>query len=239
MGLNRQEILERLRGGLIVSCQALEGEPLHGPGFMAAMARAAEMGGAVGIRANSPEDIRAIKAVCSLPLIGLYKRTYPNSDIYITPTMREVRAVVEAGAELVAIDATQRPRPDGLTLEELVRQIRAESEVLIVGDVSTYEEGVAAARAGVDIVSTTLSGYTPYSRQRSTVDLELVARLAADLPVPVVAEGRIWTPEEARKALEAGAFAVVVGTAITRPQEIVRRFVQALSGTGRHQRAQA
>ncbi|MFO7173754.1 MAG: N-acetylmannosamine-6-phosphate 2-epimerase, partial [Bacillota bacterium] len=172
MELNRQEILERLRGGLIVSCQALEGEPLHGPGFMAAMARAAEMGGAVGIRANSPEDIRAIKAVCSLPLIGLYKRTYPNSDIYITPTMREVRAVVEAGAELVAIDATQRPRPDGLTLEELVRQIRAESEVLIVGDVSTYEEGVAAARAGVDIVSTTLSGYTPYSRQGSTVDLE-------------------------------------------------------------------
>lgn len=239
MGLNRREILERLRGGLIVSCQALEGEPLHGPAFMAAMARAAEMGGAVGIRANSPEDIQAIKTVCSLPLIGLYKRTYPNSDIYITPTMREVRAVVDAGAEIVAIDATQRPRPDGLTLEELVRQIRAESEVLIVGDVSTYEEGLAAARAGVDIVSTTLSGYTPYSRQGPTADLELVARLAADLPVPVIAEGRIWTPEEARKALEAGAFAVVVGTAITRPQEIVRRFVQALSGPDRHQRARA
>ncbi|MCG0239450.1 MAG: N-acetylmannosamine-6-phosphate 2-epimerase [Firmicutes bacterium] len=237
--MNRREILERLRGGLIVSCQALEGEPLHGPAFMAAMARAAEMGGAVGIRANSPEDIQAIKTVCSLPLIGLYKRTYPNSDIYITPTMREVRAVVDAGAEIVAIDATQRPRPDGLTLEELVRQIRAESEVLIVGDVSTYEEGLAAARAGVDIVSTTLSGYTPYSRQGPTADLELVARLAADLPVPVIAEGRIWTPEEARKALEAGAFAVVVGTAITRPQEIVRRFVQALSGPDRHQRARA
>jgi N-acylglucosamine-6-phosphate 2-epimerase len=146
--------------------------------------------------------------------------------------------VIEAGAELVAIDATERPRPDGLTLAELFRQIRAESDVLIVGDVSTYEEGIAAARAGAHIVSTTLSGYTPYSRQEPTADLELVARLSADLPVPVIAEGRIWSPEEARKAMDAGAFAVVVGTAITRPQEIVRRYVQAVTRTGDQEPAQ-
>jgi N-acylglucosamine-6-phosphate 2-epimerase len=238
VAIDHAEILARLRGGLIVSCQALEDEPLYGAEFMAAMARAAQIGGAVGIRANTPADIRAIKAVCPLPLIGLYKQTYPQSDIYITPTLREVRAVIEAGAELVAIDATERPRPDGLTLAELFRQIRAESDVLIVGDVSTYEEGIAAARAGAHIVSTTLSGYTPYSRQEPTADLELVARLSADLPVPVIAEGRIWSPEEARKAMDAGAFAVVVGTAITRPQEIVRRYVQAVTRTGDQEPAQ-
>lgn len=128
--MHHAEILARLRGGLIVSCQAMEDEPLYGAEFMAAMARAAQIGGAVGIRANTPADIRAIKAVCSLPLIGLYKKTYPSSDIYITPTMREVRAVIEAGAELVAIDATERPRPDGLTVAELFRQIRDRKSVV-------------------------------------------------------------------------------------------------------------
>lgn len=221
-------VLAQLRGGLIVSCQALEDEPLYGPQFMAAMARAAQLGGAVGIRANTPVDIRAIKACCPLPLIGLLKRSHPGSDVYITPTMSEIREVIEAGADLVAIDATDRPRPDGLTVAELFQQIRAESQVLIVADVSTYEEGLAAARAGADLVSTTLSGYTPYSPQHESPDLELVARLAADIAVPVLAEGRIWTPEEARRAIDAGAFAVVVGTAITRPQEIVRRFAQAV-----------
>lgn len=223
------DLLAPLRGGLIVSCQALEDEPLHGPHIMAAMARAALLGGAVGIRANSPEDIRAIKAVCPLPLIGLWKQVYPGFDMYITPTLREVRAVVEAGAEMVAIDATSRPRPDGLTLAQLFARVKAETDALIVADISTYEEGLLAAEAGADIVSTTLSGYTPYSRQEPTADLELVARLSADLSIPVVAEGRIWTPEEARRALELGAFSVVVGTAITRPQEIVKRFARALA----------
>lgn len=225
----RTDILAQLCGGLVVSCQALEGEPLYGPQYMTAMARAAQSGGAVGIRANSPVDIRAIKACCPLPLIGLFKQTYPGSDVYITPTIKEARMVVDAGAELVAVDATARTRPDGLSVREFFKQIRAESDALIVADVSTYEEGMAAAMAGADIVSTTLSGYTPYSPQQESPDFDLVARLAADLSVPVMAEGRIWTPEEARKVIDLGAFAVIVGTAITRPQEIVKRFVQAVA----------
>lgn len=225
-------VLESLRGGLIVSCQALEDEPLHGPEFMAAMARAAEQGGAVGIRANTPVDIRAIKAACSLPVIGLYKRNYPNSDIYITPTMAEVRDVIAAGAQVVAIDATARPRPDGLDLPALFARIKREWEILILADISTYEEGVAAVAAGADLVSTTMSGYTPYSPQQTGPDLELVQRLARDLPVPVVGEGRIWSLAEAKQALAAGAHAVVVGTAITRPHEITKRFVTALQGDG-------
>lgn len=224
-------VLEQLRGGLIVSCQADATEPLYGPAHMAAMARAAEAGGAAGIRANTPVDICAIKAACSLPLIGLYKRTYPGSDVYITPGLAEVRAVAEAGADLVAIDATARPRPDGHTLNELLQAVRRELDTLIVADISTYEEGLAAARAGADVVATTLSGYTPYSRQEPGPDLALVRRLARDLPVPVIAEGRIWEPAEARAALDAGAWAVVVGTAITRPQEIARRFVRGLTGS--------
>lgn len=214
---------------MIVSCQALADEPLYGPQYMVAMARAAQMGGAVGIRANTPVDVAAIKANCPLPVIGLYKQVYSNSDVYITPTLKEIRQVAAAGADLIAIDATNRPRPDGLTLAEVIRQARAETQALIVADVSTYEEGMAAAAVGAHAISTTMSGYTAYSPQVTSPDLALVTDLARDLSIPVLAEGRIWTPEEARQALDAGAHAVVVGTAITRPQEIVRRFVVALS----------
>jgi len=221
-------IWQRLRGGLIVSCQALADEPLHGSAIMAAMARAATAAGAVGIRANSPSDIRAIRLAVDLPIIGLYKVNLTNSPAYITPTLARARQVAAAGADIVAVDATARPHVEGGDGAGFVRLLKDALSVPILADVSTLEEGKAAAAAGADAVSTTLSGYTPYSRQADSWDAELVRGLAAALTIPVIAEGRIWQPEEARQALEAGAYAVVVGSAITRPQLIAARFVAAL-----------
>jgi len=230
--------MEDLARGLIVSCQALDGEPLYGPDHMAAMAVAAAEGGAVAIRANTPQDVRAIKRKCSLPVIGLYKKTYPDSAVYITPTLREVQEIADAGAEFVAVDATSLPRPGGQSLGDFIRSIReSRPEVSIVADVSTFEEGVAAMRLGVDLVSTTLSGYTPHSPSREEADIELVKRLSALHDVPILAEGRIWTAEECVSCLEAGAYAVVVGTAITRPQEITRRFANAIRSFSRQELA--
>ncbi|MCX7670182.1 MAG: N-acetylmannosamine-6-phosphate 2-epimerase [Anaerolineae bacterium] len=220
-------VIARLRGGLIVSCQALPHEPLHGSAIMARMALAAWQGGAVGIRANTPEDIRAIRAAVPLPLIGIYKDG--DADVYITPTLEHARAVARAGADIVALDATGRPRPDGRTLAATIAALHAEFAVPVMADISTCEEGLAAVEAGADLVSTTLSGYTPYSPQRPEPDLALVAALAGRLAVPVIAEGRISTPALARAALEAGAFAVVVGAAITRPQWITAQFAAALT----------
>lgn len=220
------EIIARLRGGLIVSCQALPHEPLHGSEIMARMALAAWQGGAVGIRANTPQDIRAIREAVPLPLIGIYKDG--DAAVYITPTLEHGRAVARAGADIVALDATSRPRPDGRTLAETIAALHAEFAIPVMADVSTFDEGLAAVEAGADLVSTTLSGYTPYSPQQEGPDLALVAALAERLTVPVIAEGRISTPALARAALEAGAFAVVVGAAITRPQWITARFVAAL-----------
>ena len=227
-GAEPDAVLGRLRGGLVVSCQAPPGDPLHGPGFMAAMARAAVLGGAVGIRAEGPADVRAVRQAVDVPVIGLWKQG--AEGVYITPTLDHARAVAEAGAQIVALDATGRPRPDGSTVPEVVQGLRQAHPCLVMADVSTLAEGVAAAAAGADLVATTLSGYTPYSRQQPGPDLELVAALAARVDVPVVAEGRIATPREARAALEAGAWAVVVGGAITRPELITARFVAGLGG---------
>jgi N-acylglucosamine-6-phosphate 2-epimerase len=224
-------LIAGLKGGLVVSCQALEEEPLHGSETMALMATAAEQGGAVAIRANTPRDVRAIKTKSHLPVIGLYKKRYPGAEAFITPTWREVREIWEAGADLIAFDATRLSRPNGEALETFVERIREQlPSALLVADVSTFEEGVAAMELGVEVVSTTLSGYTPHSRQQSQPDIELVARLAALRRTPVLAEGRIWEPEQCVACLNAGAHAVVVGTAITRPQEIARRFVRAILG---------
>ncbi|MFC5528087.1 N-acetylmannosamine-6-phosphate 2-epimerase [Cohnella yongneupensis] len=222
-------LISNLKHGLIVSCQALEQEPLYGSEVMLSMAMAAQEGGAVGIRANTPRDIAAIKSKCSLPVIGLYKKHYPDSDVYITPTIVEVKEIVEAGADFVAIDATALARPNGELLGDFVRSLRANFPgTLIVADVSTFEEGVAAMDLGVDLVSTTMSGYTPHSLQQEQPDIALVARLSALGRTPVLAEGRIWTPEECVACLEAGAHAAVVGTAITRPQEITKKFVKSI-----------
>jgi N-acylglucosamine-6-phosphate 2-epimerase len=219
-------ILRRLHGGLVVSCQAAPGDPLHGPVFMAAMARAAVLGGAVGIRANGPADIQAVRRAVDVPVIGLWKDG--TEGVYITPTVRHARAVIDAEAQIVAIDATSRPRPDRSTVPEVIEGLRRTHRCLVMADVSTLNEGVVAVSSGADLVATTLSGYTPYSPQRPGPDLELVAALAARVEVPIVAEGRIGAPQQARAALDAGAWTVVVGGTITRPQLITARFVAAL-----------
>jgi N-acylglucosamine-6-phosphate 2-epimerase len=214
--------------GLVVSCQALEDEPLHGPHHMAAMAVAAQMGGAAGIRANGTRDIAAIKQAVDLPIIGLIKRSLPGFEVYITPTLEDALAVHEAGAAIVALDGTARARPDHRSLEQTIRELHAQG-VLVMADISTLEEGVYAAAAGADYVSTTLSGYTPYSRQEEGPDLELISELKSRISTPVAAEGRIRNPEEAWKAIQAGADFVVVGAAITRPQQITASFAREMS----------
>ena len=214
------------RRGLIVSCQALPGEPLHVPGYMARMALAAEQGGAVGIRANGPDDIRDIKRTVKLPVVGLLKREIPGSDIYITPELEDVRAIIEAGADVVAMDMTDREnRPERA---EALIQYCHQAGVAVMADISTFEEGVLAEKLGADFISTTMSGYTPYSPKQEGPDLELVKRLSAAVQKPVVAEGRIWSPAEAVEALKAGAAYVVVGGAITRPQLITQRFARQM-----------
>jgi N-acylglucosamine-6-phosphate 2-epimerase len=225
-------LFARFQGGLIVSCQALEDEPLHGAHMMAAMARAAVQGGAAAIRANSPADIAAIRAAVDLPIIGLYKETLPGCPVFITPTLRHAVAVAEAGADIIALDATLRPHPDGQDTPTLIHQVKAATGKPVLADVATFADGLAAWLAGADAVSTTLSGYTPDSPQQEEPDFDLLAHLAGQLPVPVIAEGRISTPDQAAHALNLGAFAVVVGSAITRPQWITRQYTRRIARRG-------
>ena len=225
--MTAQQIAAAWRGGLIVSCQALPGEPLFGADIMARLALAAERGGAVGIRANSPADISAIRAVTMLPLVGLSKVDVAGYDVYITPTLADALAVANAGADIIALDATHRPHPEGTTTV-FIQRVKTATQKSVLADISTYDEALGAQDAGADFVSTTMSGYTPYSPQSDGPDLDLVRRLASVLTIPVLAEGRITTPEQARAALDAGAWAVVVGGAITRPQQITERFVRAI-----------
>lgn len=214
--------------GLIVSVQAEDGFPLNTPEHLAAIAGSAVIGGASAIRASLPDNIRAIRQAVDVPIIGIFKKDYLGSEVRITPTLTEVEAVVAAGADIVALDATARPRPHGQSLEDLIRVSRATFRLPLMADVSTFEEGVTAARLGADVVATTLSGYTAYSPQQPGPDVALVRRLAAVLDVPVVAEGRISSPADVRAALEAGAHAVVVGSMITRPHLITRHFLTGL-----------
>lgn len=224
------DMLAKLKKGLIVSCQARPGSPLRLPEVMAAMAKAAEVGGAAGIRANGPADISAIRAVTGLPIIGILKKEYPDSEVYITPTLEDARIVAAAGADILAMDCTDRPRPDGLSVAQAIRLYQRELRLPVMADTSTLQEGLQAAEAGADLVATTLSGYTPYSRQLATPDFELVAGLAERLSLPVIAEGRIASPEAARRALETGAYAVVVGTAITAVDWVTQQYARALKG---------
>ena len=221
------DFFQYIKGRLIVSCQALPEEPLHSPFIMGRMAQAAKEGGASAIRAQGVEDIREIRQVTGLPVIGLIKRNYEDSDIYITATLREVEELLTTGCEMIAIDMTARRRPGDEAVQKLVQRVH-EASVLVLADISTYEEGMEAARLGADAISTTMSGYTPYSPQLSGPDLELVRRLVQSAPVPVFAEGRINTPEDLSMAMAAGAYAAIVGSAITRPQLITKKFFQAL-----------
>jgi len=223
-----KKFVEQVNKQLIVSCQALPHEALFGSEIMAKMAIAAAEGGARAIRANSPADVKAIRAAVDLPLIGLYKEVLPDYEVIITPTLRHALAIAEAGADIIAIDATNRPHPDG-SLADYVAAIHDQTNCLVMADISTLEEGLAAEQVGFDMVSTTLSGYTPYSPQQEGPDLALVKALAGRLTrVPVIGEGRFYAPEQVKQALENGATSVVVGGAITRPKEITARYVKAI-----------
>ncbi|MGP1909992.1 N-acetylmannosamine-6-phosphate 2-epimerase [Metabacillus sp. JX24] len=226
-----ENLFSQIKGKLIVSCQALKEEPLHGPAIMAKMAKAAKEGGAAAIRANSKEDILAIKQEIDLPVIGIVKRDYGGSEIYITATRREADELIAAGVEMIALDATKRKRPSGETLEGLVSYIH-QHHVLVMADISTLEEALYADKIGCDCVSTTLSGYTSYSRQETGPDFTLIQEAAQSVKIPVIAEGRIGTPKDAARALAAGAHAVVVGSAITRPQLITKTFTDGLLERG-------
>ncbi|WP_019913067.1 N-acetylmannosamine-6-phosphate 2-epimerase [Paenibacillus sp. HW567] len=217
--------------GLVVSCQALPDEPLYGSHHMMAMAMAAKEAGAAGIRAGGLEDIRAIKEAVGLPLIGLVKIQHENSGVYITPTLEDALAIHAAGADIVAVDGTGRPRPDGRSLAETIAGLKR-AGAAVMADIATFEEGVLAAEWGADYVSTTLCGYTRETAGTPLPNLALLERLAAVLDVPVVAEGGISRPEQAAEALRLGAAFVVVGSAITRPQWIAARYVQAMRHTG-------
>ncbi len=215
-------VLEALRGGLIVSVQAWRGSALDDSYVIAAMARAAADGGAAGVRIAGPDHIRAVVASTALPIVGLIKREYPGFEPYITPTLAEVRAVLAAGADIVAFDATERRRPDGCRIEDLLEEIRGGGR-LAMADCATFAQGQTAAALGADLIATTLCGYTDETRGRPLPALDLVAALAPVSPF-VVCEGGIRTPDQVRVALDAGAGAVVVGTAITNVDWLVAQF---------------
>lgn len=224
-------IIEQLRGKLVVSCQALEDEPLYSSEFMAKMALAAKVGGASGIRANSVEDIKAIKKEVNLPVIGIIKRDYTDSEIYITATMQEVRELLESGVEMIAIDATDRIRPKNERLENIIKYVKEHSpETSIMADISTVEEAIKAEKMGVSCVGTTLIGYTKETNGKSLIDNDFafLKEITEKVQIPVIAEGRIETPQLAARALELGAAFIVVGSAITRPQLITKSFVEVL-----------
>lgn len=223
-----KEVLAKLEKGLIVSCQAKPGDPLDDPQMLAAMAQSAQQGGAAGIRAQGRENIRAIRERVSIPIIAITKVEHPGYDVYITPTFEDAAQVTQAGGDVIAIDATTRPRPDGSTVPQLIRRIHEELDRPVMADISTLEEARLAEEAGADLVATTLAGYTPYSSQTAGPDFTLLADIIRECRVPVILEGRVWTPDEARRALEMGAFAVVVGTAITAPGAITHRFVTGM-----------
>ena len=225
----KSEILKKLKRGLIVSCQALPDEPLFSPFIMSRMAYAAMEGGASGIRANSGVDISEIKKIVDLPIIGLRKKSYDDSSVFITPTMLEVEEIINSGVDIIATDATSRLRPNGKTLDDFVEELKnMNTSVLLMADCSTYEEGIRAQELGFDIVGTTLNGYTDYTKNDPVPNYQLIENLSKDISIPVFAEGGIWSPDQLASAFSSGAYAVVVGAAITRPQCITRRFADAI-----------
>lgn len=220
-----------IKGKLIVSCQALPDEPLHSPVIMGRMALAAQEGGAGGIRANTKEDIEEIKRVVDLPIIGIVKSNYPDSKVYITPTLNEVDELVEAGVEIIAMDATKELRPGNITLEDFFNTAKAKyPSQKFMADCSTLEEAIVADELGFDFVGTTLVGYTSYTEgiQIEAEDFSLIKQILCLVKKPLIAEGNINTPEKARRVLELGCHSVVVGSAITRPQWITKKYTEEI-----------
>lgn len=223
--------LEGLKGHLIVSCQALPEEPLHSSFIMGRMAVAAKQGGAHGIRANSVEDILEIKKTVDLPVIGIIKKDYAGSDVYITATMDEIDALVQTGVEIIALDATCSLRPGGIALDDFFKEVRAKyPDQKFMADCASVEEAVHADTLGFDFIGTTLVGYTAQSKgmKIEADDFAIIREILQKVKHPVIAEGNINTPEKARRVLELGCFSVVVGSIITRPQVITKTFVDAI-----------
>lgn len=230
--MDKEKLLKEIKGKLIVSCQALEGEPLYieDSSVMPLMARAAKQAGAAAIRTNGVRDVIGIKEETNLPIIGIIKKGYEGYEQYITVTMDEIDQLVQAGADIIAMDCTLRERVDGRSVSEFIQTIKEKyPQIILMADISNLEEGINAWKAGIDMVGTTLSGYTEYTLKLEEPDFKLIEDLAKNIDVPIIAEGRIHTPEQATKALDLGAHAVVVGGAITRPLEIATRFVDAIS----------
>ena len=227
--MNRK--LDQLKNNLIVSCQALPQEPLHSSFIMGRMALAAKEGGAVGIRANTKEDISEIQKNVDLPIIGIVKRDYENCDVYITPTMKEIDELMEVKPEIIAIDATSSLRPNGITLDEFYKEIKTKyPNQKLMADCSTVEEAIHADKLGFDYIGTTLVGYTK-QRQNSRIeenDFEILREIISKVSNKVIAEGNIDTPQKAKRVLELGSYSVVVGSIITRPQNITKKFTDVI-----------
>lgn len=222
-----KEIFNQIKGKLIVSCQALEDEPLYSSFIMGKMALAATQAGAGGIRANTISDIKEIKKNTNLPIIGIIKRNYGNCNVYITPTIKEVDELVEEGVDIIAIDSTRRQRPDNVELECFVKNIKEKyPNQIVMGDISNVDEAVYSEKIGVDIVGTTLCGYTDYTKGDNP--LNTLQEVLKAVNIPVIAEGNLDTPEKAKKSIQMGALAVVVGGAITRPKQIAEKFIKAI-----------
>lgn len=222
--------IQSLKGGLVVSCQAPADSPIHQPMVIAAIAQAALLRGAVGVRLDTPAHVAAVRAVVKAPIIGLWKCQIPGYEVYITPQFEQAAAIATAGADIIAIDATQRDRPGGETLKTLVQQIHERLGKPVMADVDTLESARAAIAAGVDLVGTTLYGYTGETHHLSPPGFDLLQAIAAESPVPVICEGGIASPQMAQHALTLGAYAVVVGTAITGIDLQVQAYCRAIAG---------
>ena len=218
--------MDAVRGGIIISCQAVPEDPTYGPSFMAAFARAAKRGGAVGIRASGAADVAAIKEATGLPVIGIWKRPCADGRGHIiTPTVEDAQLLKDAGADIIAADVTDRPRPRGLDAVTLIQRIRGEVGIPLMADCADLEQALRAQEAGADIAGTTLA-HAPHLGPYEP-DLELLRAMTEALDIPVIAEGRYWDPTDVEKAFDAGAHAIVIGSAVTRPWLITERYVAA------------
>lgn len=224
-------LIESIRNGLVVSCQAPKTSPLHHPDMIAAIAHAAVLQGAVGVRIDTPDHVKAVRTLVAVPIIGLWKQEFPNSEVYITPTAEQAKAIAQAGADMIAIDATARIRPDGRSMAELIRYIHDDLGKPVMADIDTLENAIAAAEAGADVVGTTLYGYTSETCDQTPPGFSLLTEIVQQLDIPIICEGGVSSPAMAKQSLSLGADAVVVGTAITGIDLLVQRYMAELFST--------